>query len=53
MGKGRAKKTLPIPIENTKLDQQYVEGYRKGPEDTAWAKVSAKLLSRRLPREKW
>lgn len=35
------------------LDRLYVEGYRKKPEELDWAEVSAKLLSRRLPKEKW
>ena len=35
------------------LDRRYVEGYRKKPEDRAWAETAAKLLSRVLPREKW
>lgn len=35
------------------LDRRYVEGYRKKPEDRAWAETGAKLLSRILPREKW
>lgn len=35
------------------LDRRYVEGYRKKPEDRAWAETGAKLLSRVLPREKW
>lgn len=40
-------------LEGSKLDRQYVEGYRKKPENTAWAEVGAELLSRRLPKEKW
>ncbi len=40
-------------LEAAKLDRRYIEGYRKRPEDTAWAKVSAALLSRRFAKEKW
>lgn len=35
------------------LDRQYIEGYRKSPEELDWAEASAKLLSKRLPKEKW
>ena len=35
------------------LDRQYAEGYRKKPEELDWAEVSAKLLSKRLAKEKW
>lgn len=34
-------------------DRRYVEGYRKKPEDTAWAGTGAKLLSRVLSPERW
>jgi metal-responsive CopG/Arc/MetJ family transcriptional regulator len=40
-------------LEAREMDRRYVEGYRKKPEDTAWAKAGAKLLSRALPRETW
>ena len=35
------------------LDRLYMEGYRKRPEGSDWAKASVKLLSKRLPKEKW
>lgn len=35
------------------LDRRYVEGYRKKPEELDWAETSVKLLSKRLPKEKW
>ena len=35
------------------LDHLYVEGYRKRPEELAWAEASVKLLSKQLPKEKW
>ena len=35
------------------LDRCYVEGHQKQPEDLDWAEASAKLLSKRLPKEKW
>jgi len=40
-------------LEVRELDRRYVEGYRKKPEDTAWAEAGARLLARRLTREKW
>lgn len=40
-------------LQIKELDRRYMEGYRKKPEDTALAEISVKLLSRRLPREKW
>ena len=40
-------------LEGHRLDRQYVDGYRRKPEDTAWARTTAGLLSRVLPREKW
>ncbi len=40
-------------LEAEELDRRYVAGYRKKPEDLEWAKASAKLLSKRLPKEKW
>ena len=35
------------------LDRLYVEGHQNRPEDLDWAESSAKLLSKRLPKEKW
>jgi len=35
------------------LERLYVEGYRKRPEELGWAEASVKILSKRLPREKW
>ena len=40
-------------LEARELDRRYVEGYRRKPEDTAWAETGARLLSSVLPREKW
>lgn len=40
-------------LEARELDRRYVAGYRKKPEDTAWAETGAKLLSRIVPRGKW
>ncbi len=40
-------------LENSKLDRQYVEGYRKKPEPSSWGELGAVLLSRRLAKEKW
>ena len=35
------------------LDRLYIEGHQRHPEDLDWAESSAKLLSKRLPKEKW
>ncbi|OGQ83115.1 MAG: hypothetical protein A3F90_20215 [Deltaproteobacteria bacterium RIFCSPLOWO2_12_FULL_60_19] len=35
------------------LDRLYTEGYRQKPEEPDWAEASVKLLSKRLPKEKW
>lgn len=47
-GKSKRKK---MGREVRELDRRYVEGYRKKPEDTAWAETAAKLISRVLRRE--
>jgi len=39
--------------EGGRLDRQYVDGYRRKPEDAGWAKTTTRLLSGVLPREKW
>jgi metal-responsive CopG/Arc/MetJ family transcriptional regulator len=40
-------------LEAKELERRYVAGYRKRPEETAWAKTGAKFLSRVLSKEKW
>jgi len=40
-------------FETEELDRRYMDGYRKKPEGTDWAQASARLLSKRLPKEKW
>ncbi len=40
-------------LEGGRLDRQYVDGYRRKPEDTAWARTTTRILSRVLAREKW
>jgi len=35
------------------LDRLYIEGHQSRPENLDWAKSSAKLLSKQLPKEKW
>jgi len=40
-------------LETEELDHRYVEGYRKKPEELEWAEASVRLLSKRLPKEKW
>lgn len=39
--------------EARELDQRYVEGYRRKPEHPAWGALGAKLLARRLGRDRW
>lgn len=40
-------------LQAKELDLRYVEGYRKRPEELDWATASVRLLSKRLPKEKW
>jgi metal-responsive CopG/Arc/MetJ family transcriptional regulator len=40
-------------LQVKELDRLYIEGHQKHPEDDDWADSSAKLLSKRLPKEKW
>jgi len=40
-------------LRGKELDRLYVEGHQRHPENLDWAKSSAKLLSKRLPKEKW
>jgi metal-responsive CopG/Arc/MetJ family transcriptional regulator len=40
-------------FEAKELDRRYVEGYQKRPEELDWAEASVRLLSKRLPKEKW
>lgn len=40
-------------LETKELDRRYMEGYRKKPEELDWAETSAKLLAKRLAKEKW
>jgi hypothetical protein len=35
------------------LHRLYIEGHQSHPEGLDWAESSAKLLSKRLPKEKW
>lgn len=58
MAKRKAKKIIQDrervrTLEEREMDRRYVAGYRKTPEGAAWSRVSAKLLSRVLPKEKW
>ena len=39
-------------LEGDRLDRQYVDGYRREPEDMAWAKTTTRLLTGVLPQEK-
>jgi len=40
-------------LQVKELDRLYMEGHRNQPEDLDWAESSARLLSKRLPKEKW
>ena len=40
-------------LQAKELDRLYIEGHQSHPEDLDWARSSAKLLSKRLPKEKW
>jgi hypothetical protein len=40
-------------LHDKERDRLYVEGHQRRPEDLDWAESSAKLLSKRLPKEKW
>ena len=40
-------------FKERELDRRYMEGYRKKPEELDWAEASVRLLSKRLPKEKW
>jgi hypothetical protein len=40
-------------FEAKERDRLYMEGHQRHPEDLDWAQTSAKLLSKRLPKEKW
>jgi metal-responsive CopG/Arc/MetJ family transcriptional regulator len=40
-------------LKAKELDRLYIEGHQKHPENVDWARSSAKLLSKRLPKEKW
>ena len=35
------------------LDRLYIEGHQNRPENLDWAQSSSRLLSKRLPKEKW
>ena len=64
MAKSRNNKSIQVPMEEEllkqidatagkELDRLYIEGHQSHPEDLDWAESSAKLLSKRLPKEKW
>jgi hypothetical protein len=40
-------------LQVKELDRVYIEGHRSQPEDLSWAESSVRLLSKRLPKEKW
>jgi len=60
--KNKTKRIIQVPVENQQRvksfeakerNRRYMEGYQRHPEDLDWAESSAKLLSKRLPKEKW
>jgi predicted DNA-binding protein len=40
-------------LHDKEVDRLYIERHQSHPEDLDWAESSAKLLSKRLPKEKW
>jgi len=40
-------------LEEEELDRQYIEGYRRKPEDPVWGRIGSHLASEVWPREKW
>ena len=40
-------------LEEEELERQYVEGYRKKPEDPVWGEIGSKLAAEVWPRERW
>jgi predicted transcriptional regulator len=40
-------------LQVKELDRLHMEGHRSQPEDLDWAESAARLLSKRLPKEKW
>jgi hypothetical protein len=54
MAKNKSKKIERLKTSTAEEGERlYMEGHLRHPEDPAWAKSSAKLLSKRLPKEKW
>jgi hypothetical protein len=40
-------------LEEEKLERQYIEGYRKKPEDPVWRQLGSELAAEVWPREDW
>lgn len=40
-------------LEEEELERQYVEGYRRKPENPAWGKIGSRLAAEVWPREDW
>lgn len=40
-------------LRDKERDRLYIAGHQSRPEDLDWAESSAKLLSKRRPKEKW
>jgi len=40
-------------LETADLEQRYIEGYGRVPEDAAWADTSARALAGSIRKEKW
>lgn len=56
MAKNKSRKIIQQRLKSVQakeMDRLYIEGHRSQPEDLAWAESGARLLSKRLPKEKW
>jgi hypothetical protein len=62
MTRNKNRKIIQVPLDDQQRlqrfeakerDRLYMEGHQRHPEDLDWAESSAKLLSKRLPKEKW
>jgi hypothetical protein len=40
-------------LEDEELDRQYIEGYRRKPEDPVWGKIGSQLADKVWPQERW
>ena len=40
-------------LEDEEFDRQYLEGYRRKPEDPTWGEIGGKMAAEVWPREDW